>query len=174
MNTNRRVAGFLSAGLALIVVAFALMVSAAPAVDQTQVEVAAWQHALDLAQATPNERTRWERPPVIYFHFARLLPLSPEGDCGTRPGTVCIRRICGETNFYLALDKDDPTSVHWASFTLLFTPPTEDWNLPSLLAHEYLHTVWEQRVAYDREFLRANPDSEVWVQSLIDTPCPTV
>lgn len=151
--------------IATIVLAFVLGFSTncscsphARSISRTEIALAssdfrvqeAWNQAKKLAGVSPV----WdEHPPVVLI---RAIVIGPDG-----------RRLLGRYITYIDVDKRNGRVVPVEQI-LVYLLPHEDAMLEKVITHEFLHALW-QRQTVDPKFVRANPDSEVYVCRLL--PC---
>ena len=110
----------------------------------------AWTAAKFIGEGDP----RWEVPTSIVV--MRAIVVSGDG-----------KRVLGRYITYVDVKRNGKFIT--VEQVLIYILPHEDDTLQEVLTHEFLHAVWQRRGVKNREFQLANPDSEVWVCSLV--PC---
>ena len=123
----------------------------------------AWKRAMKLAQVPEEEWSKWPKPRVSIVWAPRYLPKSPTQGM----------RLCGE---FVPFYENGVGTVFLQLYVRIYVRPTGERDLLiDTLTHEFLHLVWAEKLMHgDEAFIKAHPDSEEYVVSLIPNTCPNV
>lgn len=121
----------------------------APALRQS------WSRALTLAG---SQGKGWKTTPPVFL-IPTVVWTGPE------------RRLLGDHRLAHIVSANGQLELDERIFIFLQPEETEKL-LPRVLDHEFLHALWWRRAFTEPEFTTENPDSEVWVCSLVDCNVP--